>query len=178
MSAQEKLQAVLGANFAAAGKTMARLRHSLQAASALLPVDAARVAALTDIEMERPDALLKRYERAVDALQNGLLERVATLPGEDVAALSRRDVADLMERRGALPDAAQWTQAVLPRNRLAHDYPTQPERQAARPNAVMERGAWLLQVFGQVSVIWSRGYRCADPACRRPGILGVCRASL
>jgi hypothetical protein len=150
VTATEHLLAVLSANFAAAGKTMARLQHSLRAAATLLPADAARVTALTDIEMERLDALLKRYEQAVDALQNGLFKGIAALSGEDVAALSRRDVADVMERLGALPDAARWTEAVLLRNRLAHDYPMQPERQAARLNAVLERGAWLLQVFDQV----------------------------
>lgn len=150
MSAQERLRAVLAGNLAAARLTVARLRRSLHAAGGLLPADAARIQTLTEGESERLDALLKRYEQVVDALQNGLFKGIAAVSGEDVAVLSRRDVADLMERLGVLADSARWTEAVLLRNRLAHDYPTQPERQAARLNAVLEQGAWLLEVFGMV----------------------------
>jgi hypothetical protein len=53
----------------------------------------------------------------------------AFLGGEDIRSLSRREVAELMERLGALPSAANLRPLVTIRNGLAHLYPDDPERQ-------------------------------------------------
>ena len=58
--------------------------------------------------------------------------------GEDVRGLASREVAELMDRLGALPAAASFRLLVAIRNRIAHSYPDDPERQAGNLNAAYE----------------------------------------
>jgi hypothetical protein len=58
--------------------------------------------------------------------------------------LSRRDVAELMERLGTLPSAQLFRELTLLRSRLSHVYPDDPARQAAILNAAFDRTPDLL----------------------------------
>ena len=84
------------------------------------------------------DAFLKRYEQLVNAIQDELFKVVAIVGGEDIRGLARREVAELMDRLGALPSAASFRLLVTIRNRIAHTYPDDPERQAGNLNAAYE----------------------------------------
>jgi hypothetical protein len=74
----------------------------------------------------------------VNAIQDELFKVVAIVGGEDVRDLARREVAELMDRLGALPSAATFRLLVTIRNRIAHSYPDDPERQAGNLNAAYE----------------------------------------
>ena len=67
-----------------------------------------------------------------------LFKVVAVIGGEDIRGLARREVAELMDRLGALPSAAAFRVLVAIRNRIAHLYPDDPERQARNLNAAYE----------------------------------------
>jgi hypothetical protein len=77
------------------------------------------------------DAFLKRFEQLVLTLQDQVFVGLAMREGEDPRELSRRDVTELMERLRVIPSAGDFRELVLIRNRLAHLYPEEPERQAA-----------------------------------------------
>ena len=53
---------------------------------------------------------------------------------QKVEQMLRREIAELMERLGALPSAATFRSLVAMRNRLTHTYPDEPERQARNLN--------------------------------------------
>ena len=65
--------------------------------------------------------------------------------------MSRRDVAELTERLGAIPSARQFREFVTVRNRLAHLYPEDPARQAANLNAAHAASPQLLQLTERLS---------------------------
>ena len=90
------------------------------------------------------DAFLKRYEQLVNTIQDELFKAIAVVGGEDVRGLARREVTELMARLGALPSASDFRQLVAIRNRIAHVYPDDPERQAANLNAAFEAVPELL----------------------------------
>jgi hypothetical protein len=115
-----------------------RLARSQGKLAAQFPLSPARVTTLPPDVEDDLDAFLKRYEQLVNAIQDELFKAVAIVGGEDVRALARREVAELMDRLGALPSAASFRLLVTIRNRIAHSYPDDPERQAGNLNAAYE----------------------------------------
>jgi len=115
-----------------------RLVRSEAKLAAQFPLSPVRVTALPPDVEDDLDAFLKRYEQIVNAIQDELFKVVAIVGGEDVRGLARREVAELMDRLGALPSAAKFRLLVTIRNRIAHSYPDDPERQAANLNAAFE----------------------------------------
>jgi uncharacterized protein YutE (UPF0331/DUF86 family) len=115
-----------------------RLARSQGKLAAQFPLSPARVTALPPDVEDDLDAFLKRYEQLVNTIQDELFKVVAIVGGEDVRGLARREVAELMDRLGALPSAASFRLLVAIRNRIAHSYPDDPERQAGNLNAAYE----------------------------------------
>jgi uncharacterized protein YutE (UPF0331/DUF86 family) len=127
-----------------------RLRRSQGTLATQFPLSPARVAALPPEVEDDVDAFLKRYEQLVNAIQDELFKVVAIVGGEDVRGLARREVAELMDRLGALPSAAVFRVLVAIRNRIAHSYPDDPERQAENLNAAYRAVPDLLAAHDRV----------------------------
>jgi len=104
-----------------------RLARSQGKLAAQFPLSPARVTALPPDVEDDLDAFLKRYEQLVNTIQDELFKVVAIVGGEDVRGLARREMAELMDRLGALPSAASFRLLVAIRNRIAHSYPDDPE---------------------------------------------------
>jgi hypothetical protein len=121
-----------------------RLARSLDTLAAQFPLAPTRLTALPPDLEDDLDAFLKRYEQLVNTIQDELFRVVAIIGGEDVRDLARREVAELMDRLGALPSAASFRLLVAIRNRIAHSYPDDPERQAANLNAAYAAAPDLL----------------------------------
>ena len=115
-----------------------RLTRSQGKLAAQFPLSPARVTALPPDVEDDLDAFLKRYEQLVNTIQDELFKAVAIVGGEDVRGLARREVAELMDRLGALPAAASFRPLVAIQNRIARSYPDDPERQAGNLNAAYE----------------------------------------
>src|SRR5262245_60113281 len=96
------------------------------------------------------DAFLKRYEQLVGTIQEELFKAIAILGAEDVRSLACREVAELMARLGAISSADRFGELVAIRNRIAHIYPDDPDRQSANLNSAYEAIADLLAVYRAV----------------------------
>ena len=101
----------------------------------MFPLSPASLPEPDDADQQAVDAFLKRFEQLVSAIQDTLFRGLAVLEGESLAGWSGRDVAELMERLGALSSSRRFGEIAVVHNRLAHLYPTDPERQAANLNA-------------------------------------------
>ena len=115
-----------------------RLARSQGKLAAQFPLSPARLTALPPDVEDDLDAFLKRYEQLVNTIQDELFRVVAIVGGENVRGLARREMAELMDRLGALPSAASFRLLVAIRNVIAHSYPDDPERQAGDLNAAYE----------------------------------------
>lgn len=124
-----------------------RLARSQRKLAAHFPLSPATVSALPPDLEDDLDAFLKRFEQLVNANQDELFKVVAIVGGEDVRGLARREMAELMDRLGALPSAAGFRVLVAIRNRIAHMYPDDPDRQAGNMNAAYEAVPDLLAAY-------------------------------
>lgn len=134
-------------NFAAAHASAVRLAWSLQRLRPLFPISANRVAQLDVEQTEALDALLHRFTNLLAMVQDRLFRGVALLEEEDLTGRSKRDLTNLMERFGAIPSGERFSALAELRNRLAHDYPNQPEKQAERLNDAYGNAAELLRIL-------------------------------
>jgi uncharacterized protein YutE (UPF0331/DUF86 family) len=128
----------------AAAGCATRLERSRRKLACRFPLTGKTVAALPADAEDDLDAFLKRFEQLVTILQDEVFKAIAVLGGEDIRELSRREIAELMERLGALPSAQTFRTLVAIRNRLAHVYPDDPERQARNLNEAYGAVADLL----------------------------------
>jgi len=128
-----------------------RLGRSLARLDAFFPIEAGRLQALAPEQQDDIDAFLKRFEQLVLTLQDQVFIGLALREGEEPREMSRRDVAELMERLGAVRSAQQFRRFVAMRNRLAQLYPEDPARQAANLNAAYEAAPELLRAAEEVA---------------------------
>ncbi|NYZ12423.1 hypothetical protein HL658_07665 [Azospirillum sp. RWY-5-1] len=124
----------LARNLRSSERVAARLDRLCRDLAPLFPLTAVSVDGLPEDSVVRLDAFVKRFEQLQSTLAEGVFRGIALVEGYDPATLSRRDLADLMEKLGALASSARWTAITLLRNRLAHAYPEEPDTQAARLN--------------------------------------------
>ena len=78
--------------------------------------------ALDKIQRTAAAALLKRVEQQQDILAR-MFRTALIADGVDIVNMTARDVANRMEKVGALADASGWSDLVRLRNRLVHEYP-------------------------------------------------------
>lgn len=157
-----EVRGLLAENLDAAQRVAARLRRSIGRVSAIGPMTAATIERLDPEQAETVDAFLKRFEQLVDLVGMTLFKGLAILEQEDVSRLSRRDLADLMEKLGAIPSAEPWGRVVVLRNRLAHGYPNDPVRQANRMQEALDQAPAALAALDAV----------AQYLARKPGLEG------
>jgi uncharacterized protein YutE (UPF0331/DUF86 family) len=128
-----------------------RLEHSRAKLQTRFPLEPQQLAHLTPQDEEAIDALLKRFEQLVATIQDQAFKGIALAEAEDLRAMSRRDVTELMEKLGVLPSAQAFRDLVVVRNRLAHTYPDDPDRQAAILNAAYTGTLDLLATARHIS---------------------------
>jgi uncharacterized protein with HEPN domain len=87
--------------------------------------------ALGLIERTAAAALLKRVEQQQDIIAR-LFRTALIADGADVSGMTARDIANRMEKVGALADASIWSALARLRNRLVHEYPADAAEQFDR----------------------------------------------
>jgi len=155
---------LLPENLEGAHRTAARLGRSLGKVTARSPFTAQMVAGLDPDQQDTVDAFLKRFEQLADLVGLALFKGLAILEQEDVAHLSRRDLADLMEKLGIIPSAEDWSRVAVLRTRLAHGYPNDPARQASRMQETVDLTPTALAVFDSLAAYAVRKVGGADAA--------------
>jgi len=142
--------ALAGQALRAAEGCARRLARSRRTLAGAFPLSAATVNALDPGVEDALDAFLKRFEQLVNSIQDELFKVVALVGDEDLRGLSRREVSELMDRLGVLPSAATFRALVTIRNRIAHVYPDDTDRQARNLNEAYDAVPDLLAAWESV----------------------------
>lgn len=140
-----------------------RLSYSRSSVANLFPMSPDRLDRVTEAEEERLDALLFRFSSAFSMIQDHLFKSIAIIEGEDISTSSRRDVANLMEKLGAIPSSGEITALSALRNKVSHVYPDHPEKQAEILNGIHRNAEVLLGVMRDLSAYVVRKGLLSDP---------------
>lgn len=120
-----------------------------------LPTQVSALEALPLIERIASIALLKRVEQLQDMIAR-LVRLVASWELLDTAAMTRRDVANWMEKVGFVDDADHWVDLTLLRNRLVHEYPIDEAEQVRRVNQCWDASMQLQSIVVTIVTYLSR----------------------
>lgn len=120
-----------------------------------LPTEVRALEALPLIERIASIALLKRVEQLQDMIAR-LVRLVATWELLDTAAMTRRDIANWMEKSRFVEDADHWVDLTLLRNRLVHEYPIDEAEQVRRVNQCWDASTQLQSIVAAIVTYLSK----------------------
>ena len=114
------------------------LCRALQSLEPILPMTAERFEHLTDAQVQSLDQFILRFTKLQDAMGNRLFPAILAYLQEPYEERPMLDKLNRLEKLGYLDSAETWHEIRATRNRFAHDYPDDGERNAALINLATE----------------------------------------
>jgi len=127
-----------------------RLQWAMTALRAHVPFSAQTLEQLTDVELAILDQFSTRFGKLQDLMGAKLFPAVLELTKEPGDLKAFIDKLYRLEKIGAIPSADNWLLMREIRNSFSHDYPDDPELQAATINKAYDLAAQLLEVLNTV----------------------------
>jgi hypothetical protein len=107
------------------------LRHALASLEDKLPLSGSQLANLDDEAVQDLDQFVLRFGRLQDAIGARLLPAVLNVLQEPFEDRPMIDKLNRLEKLGFLESGEQWQRLRAIRNRFSHDYPDDPDKNAA-----------------------------------------------
>lgn len=114
------------------------LRHALTSLETELPLSGDRLAKLNDEAIQDLDQFVLRFGKLQDAIGARLLPAILDYLQEPFEDRPMLDKLNRLEKLGYLESAEQWQQLRAIRNRFAHDYPDDHDKNAALLNLAID----------------------------------------
>lgn len=133
-----------------------RLRSAMEFLAPLMPLDEAGMADLDDDGVRGLDQFVYRFGKLQDACGNQLFPALLGVLKEPVRDWSMRDRLHRLEQLGVLTRSDDWDAVRAVRNRLVHEYPDDPARQAAIVALAWQWANPLLDIAEHVAQVAER----------------------
>lgn len=119
------------------------------------PLTAKNIDLLTDEQVQDIDQFILRYTKLQDTMGARLFTSVLNYLYEPVDKRPMLDVLHRLEKLGLIDSIVMWQEVRLVRNRFAHDYANDPEKNAAQLNIAF---ASTLDLYNMLNTIrtWFR----------------------
>lgn len=127
-----------------------RLCEALHDLTAHMPVSVVGLAAASIQYVRTLDQFVYRFCKLQDTAGQQLFPALLRVLQEPVQEWSVRDRLNRLEQLRILPDVQAWDHIRAVRNRLTHEYPDAPERQAAILNLAWQTAPALIDTTAQV----------------------------
>jgi hypothetical protein len=114
------------------------LRHAMASLEDKLPLSGSQLATLDDEAVQDLDQFVLRFGRLQDAIGARLLPAVLRLLQEPFEDRPMIDKLNRLEKLGFLQSSEQWQRLRAIRNRFSHDYPDDPDKNAALLNVAFQ----------------------------------------
>lgn len=128
-----------------------RLREAMDAMAEHMPLTAATLQAADAAQVRTFDQFVYRFGKLQDTTGSQLFPATLTCLQEPIREASMRDRLNRLEQLRILSDVAAWNRIRAVRDRLAHEYPDAPERQAAVLNLAWQAAPELLSIVTKVA---------------------------
>ena len=115
---------------------LARLHYAASKGKTLFPMTGARYSDLSDADIATLDQLLFRFGKLQDAFGQRLLPAILIAGQEWQVTETFLDKLNRLEELGVIPSAIAWVALRDLRNNAMHEYPDEPEINAANLNKI------------------------------------------
>ncbi|WP_170919441.1 hypothetical protein [Halomonas sp. BC2] len=105
--------------------------YALSSLTPCLPLSGSQLAALDDAQIQSLDQFVLRFGKLQDAMGTRLFPSVLLYLQEPYEDRPMLDKLHRLEKLGYLEESEQWQSLRMLRNRFAHEYPDDPDKNAA-----------------------------------------------
>lgn len=126
------------------------MRYALDSLAPELPLTGEQLASLDPEAVQDLDQFVLRFGKLQDAIGARLLPAVLAYLQEPYEVRPMLDKLNRLEQLGYLERAEDWQRLRAIRNRFAHEYPDEPEKNASLLNMAIEAAEELEGILAQV----------------------------
>lgn len=119
-------------------RNMYHLNGALTSLEPMLPLTGERLEQLTDAQIQVLDQFILRFTKLQDAMGNRLFPAILQYLQEQYEERPMLDKLNRLEKLGYIQNAEAWQSIRNTRNKFAHDYPDDWDRNAALINVACE----------------------------------------
>ena len=160
-------QRAMVAEAVAAGSTIrSRLLRSTAILTDLFPLTGDVIGRFDHRMLVETDSFVLQFSNMVAVVQDRLMRALLTAEQEDVAGRSRLDRLHTAQKLGALPEDIAFAAMLDARNRIAHTYPNEPDKQAIILNKVWMAAPEAIRAFDEMAGYAARRGFLAPPVHR------------
>jgi hypothetical protein len=127
------------------------MRYALAALQPRLPLTGAGLQSLDAETVQDLDQFVLRFGKLQDAIGGRLLPAVLDYLQEPYEQRPMLDKLNRLEQLGYLERAEDWPRLRAIRNQFAHEYPDEPEKNAALLNMTIEAAPTLQAILARVA---------------------------
>ncbi|MDN3558462.1 hypothetical protein KF947_14800 [Halomonas sp. FeN2] len=124
--------------------------YALSSLQASLPITGERLTRLSDAEIQSLDQFVLRFGKLQDAIGTRLLPSVLLYLQEPYEDRPMLDKLHRLEKLGYIENSEQWQTLRILRNRFAHEYPDDPDKNAAILMLAIESVASLGSILERI----------------------------
>ena len=124
----------------------------------IMPLTAERFDQLSDEQIRELDQFVLRFAKLQDAMGNHLFPSLLSYLQEPYEDRPMLDKLNRLEKLGFFYDVEKWQESRKTRNKFAHDYPDDPEKNAAQLNLATEAAAWLYSTLIRIEQKFQLNY--------------------
>jgi hypothetical protein len=128
------------------------LQRALEQLRPLLPMGGGQFQTLTDAQIQTLDQFILRFTKLQDAMGGHLFPAILGYMQEPYEERPMLDKLNRLEKLGFLQDALAWSAVRTIRNKFAHDYPDDPEKNAALINIATQTAQTLVGALRLIEV--------------------------
>lgn len=129
-----------------------RLQWAMNRLQDKFPLNAVTLSGLSDEEIAVLDQFTSRFAKLQDAMGTRLFPAILELTKEQEELPAFLDKLNRLEKIGAIPSIDTWLLLREIRNHFSHDYPDDPELQAAALNKAYNLAGILLSILNGIEL--------------------------
>ena len=115
-----------------------------------MPLSGSQLAALDDAQIQSLDQFVLRFGKLQDAMGTRLFPSVLLYLQEPYEDRPMLDKLHRLEKLGYLEESEQWQSLRMLRNRFAHEYPDDPDKNAALLMLAIESVSSLVAMLERI----------------------------
>ena len=127
---------------------------------------------LTDEQVQDIDQFILRYTKLQDTMGTRLFTSILNYLYEPVDKRPMLDVLHRLEKLGLIDSIVMWQEVRLVRNRFAHDYANDPEKNAAQLNIAFASTLDLYNMLNTIRTWFRNAYPTLELGKELPYIPG------
>lgn len=126
------------------------LSRALTSLGSILPMTGERLEYLTDAQVQALDQFILRFTKLQDAMGGRLFPAILQYLQEPYEERPMLDKLNRLEKLGYIQSAEAWHNIRNARNKFAHDYPDDWEKNAALINVACEAAADMYNILAGI----------------------------